>query len=130
MRQVVDEQLEALAGLAFREICRVRIWELAAAARIPFRPERVGPWWDARAQVDVAALDEEYVLLGECRWRSRPLGPDVLADLRRKAQRIPGNRHRVLALFSRSGFAESLQAQAASQDVLLGSADALNVGSP
>jgi hypothetical protein len=119
VRQTVSEQMDALAGLAFEEICRARLWELASAGRIPFRPQRVGPWWDAQAQIDLAALDEEYLLLGECRWRSRPLGPDALVELRRKAERVPSNRHQLLALFSRAGFTETLQAEAASQGVLL-----------
>lgn len=119
VRQVVHDQLDALAGLAFEDICRTGVWNLAATGRIPFRPQRVGTWWDAQAQVDVAALDEEYILLGECRWRSRPIGTETLAELKDKAVRIPGTRHQVLALFSRSGFTESLQAEAASQGVFL-----------
>lgn len=119
VRQAVDSQLDALAGLAFEEICRTRVWDLAAAGGMPFRPQGVGMWWDAQAQVDVAALDEEYILLGECRWRSRPMGPDILAELKRKAAQVPGTRHQVLALFSRSGFTEPLQTEAASQGVLL-----------
>jgi AAA+ ATPase superfamily predicted ATPase len=119
VRQIVEDQIETLAGLAFEEICRVRVWELAAEDEIPFRPERVGQWWDAQAQVDVAAASDEYVLLGECRWRSRPLGLEVLAELKRKAARVPGNRRQVLALFSRAGFTEPLQEQAATEGVLL-----------
>jgi AAA+ ATPase superfamily predicted ATPase len=119
VRQVVTDQLDALAGWAFEEICRAHIWEQAEAGRIPFRPQRVGMWWDAQAQVDVAALDEETILLGECRWRSRPVGSDVLLELKRKAERVPGTRHQVLALFSRTGFTEPLQAEAAAQGVLL-----------
>lgn len=98
---------------------RTRMWELAAQGRIPFRPQRVGMWWDAQAQIDVAALDEEYILLGECRWRSRPLGNEALVELKRKAERVPGQRHQMLALFSRAGFTDALQAEAARQGVLL-----------
>ena len=125
VRQIVEDQIETLAGLAFEEICRARAWELAAEGKIPFRPERVGQWWDAQAQVDVAAASDEYVLLGECRWRSRPLGLEVLAELKRKAARVPGNRRQVLALFSRAGFTEPLQQQAAAEGVLLFDLDQL-----
>jgi hypothetical protein len=76
-------------------------------------------WWDAQTQIDVAAVSDEYILLGECQWRSRPMGPEVLADLKRKAVRVPGNRHQVLALFSRAGFTEPLQQEAAAAGVLL-----------
>lgn len=119
VRQTVNEQVDVLAGWAFEEICRAYVWELGAAGRIAFQPHQVGMWWDAQAQIDVAAPSEEYILLGECRWRSRPLGSDALAELKRKAEHVPGSRHQVLALFSRAGFTESLQAEAANQSVLL-----------
>ena len=114
VRRAVEDQLEALTGLAFEDLCRARVWDLAAEGRIPFEPQRVGRWWDSQAQVDVAALNDEYLLLGECRWRSRPMGDDILAELKRKAVRVAGQegagrRRRVLALFSRTGFTETLQ---------------------
>jgi hypothetical protein len=76
-------------------------------------------WWDAQAQVDVAALDEEYLLLGECRWRSRPIGVETLVELKRKGDRVSGARRQVLAIFSRAGFTEPLLVEARSQGVLL-----------
>jgi hypothetical protein len=60
-----------------------------------------------------------YILLGECRWRSQPLGADTLVEFKRKAARIPGGRHQLLALFSHVGFTEALQAEAGKEGVLL-----------
>ncbi len=119
VRQNVESQLDMLAGIAFEDICRNWVWELAALGQIPFRPQRVGLWWDAQNQIDVAAIHDEYILLGECRWRSRPIGSEVLIELKQKALRVPGNRHQRFVLFSRSGFTETLQAEAAAQGVIL-----------
>ena len=119
VRQAVSEQADILAGLAFEELCRAAVWDLPAVGRIPFRPQRVGMWWDGQAQIDVAALNEEYILLGECRWRTRPLGSEVLVELKRKAARVPGERRQILALFSRAGFTESLIAEAEAAGVRL-----------
>jgi hypothetical protein len=119
VRQMVEAQLDSLTALAFEEICRARVWDLATEGRIPFQPQRVGMWWDAQTQIDVAAVSDEYILLGECRWRSRPMGPRVLADLRHKAARVRGNRRQVLALFSRAGFTRPLQQEAATEGVIL-----------
>ncbi|MBX7234182.1 MAG: ATP-binding protein [Caldilineales bacterium] len=131
VRLLIDDQLDALAGRAFEDICRSRVLDLSAANRIPFRPRRVGMWWDSQTQIDVAALDDEYILLAECRWRSRPIGPDVLAELKRKTGRVPGGRHQVLALFSRAGFTTALQKEATSQGVLLfGQEDVLGSSPP
>lgn len=115
----VNWPCDALAGLAFEEVCRSWVWAQGEQGCIPFRPQRVGSWWDAHAQIDVAAVNDEYILLGECRWRSRPLGVEVLAELQQKAQRVPGGRHLLFVLFSRSGFTDALQAEAAAQGVLL-----------
>ena len=119
VRRVVESQIDALAGLAFEEICRAWVWAQGDQGSIPFRPQRVGMWWDAQAQIDVAAVNDEYLLLGECRWRTRPLGVEALAELKQKAVRVPGNRRQQLVLFSRTGFTEALQAEAARQGVLL-----------
>ncbi|MEZ4661199.1 MAG: ATP-binding protein [Caldilineaceae bacterium] len=119
VRRLIETQLDALAGFAFEEICRSLVWDLAAQGRIPFRPQRVGMWWNAQTQVDVAALNDEYLLVGVCKWRSRPLGSDVLIELQRKAVQIPGVRHQLFALFSRAGFTDTLQNEAADQGILL-----------
>lgn len=119
VRQIVESQMDALAGSAFEEICRTWVWQWAAEGRIPFRPQRVGMWWNAQAQIDVAAINEEYLLLGECRWRSRPIGVEVLLELKQKAAYVPGDRHQLFALFSRSGFTDALQAEATAQGVFL-----------
>lgn len=67
----------------------------------------------------MAAVNEEYILLGECRWRSRPLGVETLTELQQKAARVPGERHPIFALFSRAGFTDALRTAADAQGVLL-----------
>jgi len=119
VRRIIEAQLDALAGYAFEDICRAWIWDAAAQGMIPFRPERVGSWWHTQAQIDVAALNDEYLLVGECRWRSRPVGSDVLVELKNKATTIGDKHHLVFALFSRSGFTQALQDEAQEEGVLL-----------
>lgn len=119
VRRIIETQLDALAGYAFEEICRSWVWEAATQGVIPFRPERVGSWWNTEAQIDIAAANDEYLLIGECRWRSRPIGSEVLRDLKRKATTIDHKRHLTYALFSRSGFTKALETEASEEGVLL-----------
>lgn len=119
VRRLIETQLDGLAGYAFEEICRSWVWDAAAKGVIPFRPNSVGSWWNTQAQIDVAAVNDEYFLVGECRWRSRPIGSDVLADLKRKAALSEDKRHRLFALFSRSGFTQSLKKEAEREGILL-----------
>ena len=55
-------------GRVFEDVCRA--W-VARTARLPFRPSRVGAWWDASSanEIDVVALGpDREVLVAECKW--------------------------------------------------------------
>jgi len=42
------------SGYAFEEIYHSWVWGAAAKGAIPFRPNRVGSWWNTKAQIDIA----------------------------------------------------------------------------
>jgi hypothetical protein len=74
-------------------------------------------------EIDVVAIShkEDAVLLGECKWHSSKMGPDVLANLRERSEQLKhiGGFKRHFALFSRSGFTKRLQSQALEEGVIL-----------
>ena len=85
-------------------------------------PRSVGRWWDDHDEIDVVAVGEEGALLGECKWTTRPVGTNVLAELRRKAQPLlarQGWRRVTYALFARAGFTSALRDDAAREGVIL-----------
>jgi len=51
---------------------------------LSFVPPNVGNWWNANEEIDLVVLGEKDAILGECKWTSKPVGTDVLADLGRK----------------------------------------------
>jgi hypothetical protein len=68
------------------------------------------------------ALGEQGVLFGECKWTTRPVGTNILDDLKRKAYPLlqdGGWRTVVYLLCSRAGFTATLEAQAREEGVLL-----------
>jgi hypothetical protein len=84
-------------------------------------------------EVDVLALSdaEGAMLLGECKWAARPVGTNILDDLKRKAALVDpiGQWPRVTyALWAKAGFTPALQEQAAAEGVLLVTADELVAG--
>ncbi|MFZ4663271.1 MAG: ATP-binding protein [Caldilineaceae bacterium] len=122
--QTIDQQLNAFVGsTAFEELCRDWVKRRGAQGYLPFRPEKVGSYWDRTTQVDVVALNwsEKTALLGEARWTSRPLSTQSLDELRAKSAAVlpEAGWHIHYALFSRSGFSESLQQQAQVEPLLL-----------
>lgn len=123
-RQVAAE-LPQFVGPAFEDVCGAWLAEEAAAGRLPVTIHEVGRWWDREREVDLVGLGPDALLVGECKWTSRPVGTSVLRELRATTADLvahyPG-RHVVYALFARSGFTAELAA-AAGDDVLLVSAE-------
>jgi AAA+ ATPase superfamily predicted ATPase len=123
----IAPQLAQFTGPVFEEICRQFLWQLARTGqprRLPFAPQQIGAWWWKEQEVDIVALNraEEIILVGECKWRSRPVGNSVLADLRQAAMplllQMPSAQV-YYALFAKAGFTSELVDQAAADPTLL-----------
>ena len=109
----------------YEDVCKERMWELNAEDRWPFNFTKLGRYWDARTEVDIAALDPEgkNLILGECKYWQEPVDVDVLRNLEAKTDAVDwerNNRKVWYVLFSVSGFTDELTALAAArEDVLL-----------
>jgi len=78
-----------------------------------FSFDTIGRWWDRNEEIDVVALNEKEskILFGEVKWSIRPVGIDIMEDLKRKARCVEWKkeeRQEYYCLFSRSGFTEAL----------------------
>lgn len=104
--------LDQFTGPAFEDVCQQFLWHAGQNGRLPVVPQQVGGWWRANEEIDLIALDNATALLTECKWTSRPVGVDILADLERKAKlALPelAGRHVRYALCARSGFTDQLR---------------------
>ncbi len=118
----IEAELEQFVGLAFESICREFVWKEYREGRLGFTPQTVGSWWRRNEEIDVVAIGDDAILLGECKWTSKPVGDNLLADLERKAHSVlsQGHWHTVYyAHFSRSGFTPSVIARKGSDEALL-----------
>lgn len=73
-----------------------------------------------RVQIDISDADKA-LLVGECKWRTKPVRLNILVDLQRKAKALQGDRawQITYALFARSGFTPDLMALAQTEGILL-----------
>lgn len=101
-RHQVEPHMNDHMGPVFEAACREFV---RTSPALPFRPLRVGAWWDAesRNEIDVVALGADgELLLGECKWGS--VGADDLRRLEARADLIAaelrGVRNVRFALFS------------------------------
>jgi AAA+ ATPase superfamily predicted ATPase len=125
--QVIAPDFDAFVGPAFEEAALGHLVAQADAGALPFVPERIGGWWGAGEEIDIVALNDRAhaMLLAECKWSARPVGPGALYSLRAKTiaidpqRRWPGIYY---ALYSRSGFTGEMQDLAQAEGVRLVSA--------
>ena len=128
--------LHEFAAFPFEEICRQYVQELQKADALPFRYARAGRWFGrttvrdtdspdglriGETEIDLVAFSrqkKEY-LIGECKFKSSPFRySDYLNTL---AKLTPQKEHAEFyyALFSESGFDDSLREEAEKNDRLL-----------
>ena len=108
--QVIPE-IDHFSSLTFEEVCQQFFWQSGLTGKLPFVPTNIGNWWNANEEIDLAVLGEKDAILVECKWTSKPVGIDILAELERKEQIVGpelGDRRIHFALCSRSGFTSQL----------------------
>jgi AAA+ ATPase superfamily predicted ATPase len=131
----IEAELPSFLGLhIFEELCQEWVWAAAMAGQIDFAPEVVGSYWRVHrnkgVQLDVvaAAPREKKLLIGEAKWRQKPLSRRLLTDLIQRSQRMPQVAEgwtTQYVLFAREGFTEALHEEARVQNVILVSLDQL-----
>ncbi len=99
---------------------------------LPFRPGKVGAYWDDKVEIDVVAASpgDRAILLGEAKYTNVPVGEDVLDSLRAKAPALdmPAGWRAHYALFAKAGFTAALQSRAGQERIIL--ADLEQVANP
>ena len=125
----IQKELRSFIGLAFERLAQQWIVQQASAGALPFSPEAVGSHWSRHTQIDVVAINwlTRDVLLGECKWRQRPLGRQVVRDLiERKGPALQRDLPQGgegwtyhYALFSRSGLTDAAVEEMSARQGLL-----------
>jgi AAA+ ATPase superfamily predicted ATPase len=113
----IKPRLDQFTSLTFETVCR-SYTKQGEVGGLKFN--KVGRWWSKDAEIDIVGLndDDNVILFAEVKWSSKPVGIDILADLKQKATLVEWGRHgRVehFALFSRSGYTEEMK-RVAEQD--------------
>ena len=84
----------------------------------------VGRWWTKDAEIDVVGINEDdnAILFAEAKWTEKPVGVNILNELKTKAEKVQwGNSKtsRHFALFSRKGFTSDMLKLAGKEKVVL-----------
>lgn len=117
MEKILANLVSRHIAYVYEDVCRERMWALNAENCWPFHFMKIGRWWDAHHEIDIAAIDPEggHLILGECKFWQEPVGASVLRDLEAKAEHVEWrkkDRHVWYVLFSAAGFTDELRALA------------------
>ena len=85
---------------------------------------RVGRWWIKDAEIDVVGINEDdnAILFGEVKWSEKPVGVNMLSELKSKAEKVQWGNSRTsshFALFSRKGFTNDMLKMAEKEKIVL-----------
>ena len=120
--RMIKETFNQHLSFAFEDVCKQHCLELMREGSIWF--SSIGRWWQKNEEIDIVALNEENreIYFGEAKWSRKPVGIDILDDLKRKAVLVEwyrGKRKEHFMLFSRSGFTDAVKDRAKKEGVFL-----------
>lgn len=81
---------------------------------------QAGRWWNKDVEIDLVGFTEnqEYAVLGECKYTAGPVDADIYWQLMEKTKSVhlPDTSQKHYAFFSQSGFTQAMMNLAECQD--------------
>lgn len=118
---LIEPELADFVSWSFEELCSSALRTLYPEYTIT----QTGQWWYGEHEVDVVGLTAGKILIaGECKFQQSPLGYDSLSNLERHVDELRwtpndgSSRVEEYALFSRSGFKQSVKEAASEREDL------------
>lgn len=121
--KLVLPNLSTYMGRIFEAMAQRYMLYPSVYQNAPFFYPSVGRWWGSnpekkrQEEIDVCAMDNHNVLLGECKWTAEKIGQPVLNRLIEKG-RLFSQEQKYYYLFSKNGFSESVIETARRRDDL------------
>lgn len=109
---MVKPQISDFMGLIFEEICRQYLFLPNIYVNGPFLFGKVGKWWGTdpvkkkQEEIDLAAIGDDQILLGECKWKHAKVNTEVLETLRRRGELFHYT-DKYYYVFSKTGFEDA-----------------------
>lgn len=117
----LSKSFDLLVSMNYEKVSREILMDVSPKI-FPFL--RIGRWWDNSDEIDIVALNEKEnsILFGEAKWSNKPIGINILKDLKRKSQEViwgKENRREYYCLFSKSGYTPEMLKSARQEKVFL-----------
>lgn len=116
---ILNHQYTEYLGYVYEAIIRSQCYEYGLTGTLPFMPFTTGKWWGniqdkgqwTESEIDVVAFNDEKLVLGECKYRTKAVGINELQRLKLKGQFVQTKDREVFYLLaSKNGFTDDLKA--------------------
>ncbi len=113
----IKPRFNQYVGKHFENIVQEILGVLNERELLQFRFTKVGKWWHKEKEIDVVALNEEIksIIFCECKWQDNVDAPEIIRDLRGKAEFVPVEREKEYYMV----FAKSFRRRVEDEDVTL-----------
>ena len=106
----IKKHIPDFMGEAFEKLCIEYMWSIYSD--LPFSFQNIGRWWgnnpDLKTQIEIDLLayseDMEQAILGECKWKNKPLDKCIIDELMEKCSMFKMFKKKYFYFFSKSGF--------------------------
>ena len=128
LKKIKTNFIDNHVSFVYEDICRQKIWNLAADGKLEYQYNKIGRWWDNSSEIDIVGLNEEEnrIIFGECKYYKdgKKMEAKVFYDLIGKSKLVDwgrGERKEMFILFSANGYSEELKKiSKESGDLILG----------
>lgn len=118
LSQIKKGFIQNYASYIYEDVCREKMWELAANDFWDFHFDKVGRYWGSKAdETDIVTIDSigKNLVLGECKYSTSEKGLSVLHGLQERTkslQSLTGAEHVEYIIFNAAGFSQGLKDEA------------------
>jgi uncharacterized protein len=109
-KQTIKPNIDGFVSLEFEKVCIQYLRSLNRAGNLPFLFTKIGRWWSKDTEIDLVAFDVKgNYIFGECKWRNKKTGINVLHALKEKSKLLGNDvKTAYYMLFSKCGFTNDL----------------------
>ncbi|MCD7784664.1 MAG: ATP-binding protein [Oscillospiraceae bacterium] len=123
----IEPSLNEYMGIVFEKICMEYLLRKNSRCELPIMFTSIGRWWGhssekthTQVEIDLIAQDGRDYIFCECKWRNEIMTPAVLNKLKESAGVFSKDIDNCyFALFSKSGFSDSLIEEAKNDSRIL-----------
>jgi hypothetical protein len=124
-KEVILPELETYFGQIFESICLQYTQREIQKGNIKPVYLHYGQWWGSNPakrreeEIDIVAVNDSDILIGECKWRNEFIDSSTLALLKERGELIRRCRSIKYMLFSKTDFTDDLKRIAELENVII-----------